>query len=312
VIGLVKRPLHWLRAVLAEAAAATVERWPGLEPRFVAAGRGMARRSRVGGGLYGVAQEALMKRLRSSGNRYREVAIKGLPMVVDITDGTGRHPFFYAMPYEKAVTDAVITALKPGDVFLDVGAHLGYFSALAARVVGPSGRVIAFEPHADARVALAAMLERNQVATIVEIVPVALADRRENVVLYTNPDHPSHSTIEPERSRMRTAITFRPGPSVSAVTLDDWLAERPAIASRVRGIKIDVGGGEARVLAGMTETLRPLGLTIICDTTIGGDADDLLGRAGFQRHRIERGTQPFGHFLYVRPRRLTAVNGATV
>ena len=96
------------------------------------------------------------------------------------------------------------------------------------------------------------------------------------------------------------------------MTLDGWLAERPALASRVRCIKIDVGGGEARVLAGMTETLRPLGLTLICDTTIGRDADDLLGRAGFQRHRIERGTQPFGHFLYVRPRRLTAVNGSSV
>jgi hypothetical protein len=94
-----------------------------------------------------------------------------------------------------------------------------------------------------------------------------------------------------------------------AITLDGWLAERPALASRVRCIKIDVGGGEARVLAGMTETLRPLGLTVICDTTIQSDADDLLHRAGFQRHRIERGTQPFGHFLYVRPRRLTEVKG---
>jgi len=105
-------------------------------------------------------------------------------------------------------------------------------------------------------------------------------------------------------------ITFRPGPSVTAVTLDGWLAERPDLASRVRCIKIDVGGRESRVLAGMTEALRPLGLTVICGTTLRSDADDMLGRAGFQRHRIERGTQPFGHFLYVRPSRLTAVNGS--
>lgn len=303
--GPLRAPLHWLRAVLAETAAAAVERWPGLEPRFIAVGRGMARRSRAGGGLYWFAQDALMKRLRWNGNRYREVRIKGLPMVVDITDGTGRHPYFYAMPYEKAVTDAVMTALKPGDVFVDVGAHLGYFSALAARAVGPTGRAIAFEPHADSRVALGAMLERNQVAPIVEIVPLALADRDEDVVLYTNADHPSHSTIEPERSRMRTAVTFRPGPSVPAVTLDGWLAERPDLATRVRCIKINVGGGEARVLAGMRETLRSPGLTIICETTIRSDADDLLDSAGYQRHRIERGTQPHGHFLYMRPRRLT-------
>lgn len=56
---------------------------------------------------------------------------------------------------------------------------------------------------------------------------------------------------------------------------------------------------------------RPLGRTVICDTTIRSDADDLLDRAGYQRHRIERGTQPFGHCLYVRPRRLTALNGSS-
>jgi FkbM family methyltransferase len=308
VSGVLKAPLHWLRAVLADGTAAAVERWPGLEPRFIAVGRGLARRSRAGGGLYWFAQEALMQRLRWNGNRYREVRIKGLPMVVDVTDGSGRHPYFYATPYEKAVTDAIMTALKPGDVFIDIGAHLGYFSTLAARVVGPTGRVVAFEPHADARIALAAMLERNQVAPIVEIVAVALAERDEEVVLHTNDEHPSHSTIEPERSRMRTAMAFRPGPRVPAVTFDGWLAERPALASRVRCIKIDVGGGEARVLAGMREALQSPGLTIICETTIRSDADELLESAGYQRHRIERGTQPHGHFLYVRPRRLTSFN----
>jgi FkbM family methyltransferase len=149
------------------------------------------------------------------------------------------------------------------------------------------------------------MVERNQVSAIVEIVPDALAERDDEVVLHTNDQHPSHSTIEPERSRMRTAMAFRPGARVSAVTLDGWLAERPALASRVRCIKIDVGGGEARVLAGMRETLRRAGLTIVCETTIRSDADAVLESAGYQRHRIERGTQPHGHFLYVRPRRLT-------
>ena len=309
MIGLVKAPFHWVRAVLAETSAAVVERWPGLEPRFIAAGRAMARRSRIGGGLYWFAQEALMKRLRWSGNRYREVRIKGLPMIVDITDGTGRHPHFYAMPYEKAVTDAILTALKPGDVFIDVGAHLGYFSTLAARIVGPSGRVIAFEPHPDSRLALSAMIERNQGAAIVEIVSSALAECAGDVVLHTNDEYPSHSTIEPGRSRMRTAMSFHPGARVATVALDDWLAGRPDLAGRVRCIKIDVGGGEARVLAGMSETLRSSGLTIICETTIRSDADELLDRAGFQRHRIERGTQPHGHFLYVRPRRLTGFTG---
>jgi precorrin-6B methylase 2 len=270
---MVKRPLHWLRGMIAEAVAAAVERRPGLENSFVRTGRALARRSRAGGGLYWLAQEALMKRLRRNGNRYRDVTVKGLPMTVDITNGTGRHPFFYATPYEKAVTDAIVTALKPGDAFLDVGADIGYFSILAARVVGPSGCVIAFEPQEEACAALGGMLERNQIAGIVEIVPLALAG------------------LEPGHSGTRST------------TLDAWLAARPDVSGRVRCIKIDVGGGEAQVLAGMRDTLRPAGLTVICETTMRSEADETLVRAGFQRHRIERGTHPHGNFLYVRPGR---------
>lgn len=301
--ALLKVPLRALRATLAGAIAATVERMPSLEPSFVRAGRSMARRSRAGGGLYWFAQESLIKRLQRNGNRYREVQIKNLPILVDVTDATGRYPYFYSSPYEKAVTDAIVTALKPGDVFVDVGANIGYFSTLGARLVGPAGRVIAFEPHEGARATLGAMLQRNQVADMVEIVPVALAEREADFMLYTNDEFTSYSTLEPDLSPMRSVASFHPAAVVHAATLDGWLAARPDIAGRVRCIKIDVEGAEARVIAGMPQTLRALDLTIICETTIGSDADVALERAGFQRHRIERGTLPYGNFLYVRPGR---------
>jgi hypothetical protein len=51
----------------------------------------------------------------------------------------------------------------------------------------------------------------------------------------------------------------------------------------------------------MARTLVPSGVTILCEATIGSDADLLLERAGYRRHRIERGTQAYGNFLYVRP-----------
>src|SRR5206468_779613 len=98
--------------------------------------------------------------------------IRGLMVDVDVTEASGRASYFYGNPYRKAVVDAVITALKPGDVFLDVGAHLGYFAIVAARVVGPSGRVFAFEPHERLQIELRALVSRNQVERIVEIVPL--------------------------------------------------------------------------------------------------------------------------------------------
>src|SRR5258708_6305438 len=155
-------PLRALRAALGETTAAAVERFVSLEPWFVRTGRSLARRSRSGGALYWVAQEALVKRLRRSGHRYRETRIRNLPLYVDVTDATGRSSFFYSIPYEKAVVDAIITALKPGDVFLDVGAHFGYFSAVAARLVGASRRGIAFEPPAGTPAEPRSQAARNE------------------------------------------------------------------------------------------------------------------------------------------------------
>lgn len=294
-------PLRAARAALAEITAAAVERFSSLEPWFVRTGRSMARRSRVEGGLYWFAQDALMRRLRRSGHRYREVTIRSITVYVDVTDPSGRYPYFYSQPYEKAVTDAIITALKPGDVFLDVGANIGYFSTLAARLVGTSGRVIAFEPHEGARAELRANVERNDVSGTVEIVPIALAEREADVTLYTTDEFTSYSTLEPDVSPMRNVTAFHPATVVHATTMDRWLAGRPELATRVRCIKIDVEGAESRVVAGMARALRPSGVTIICETTIGTDADVMLERAGLRRHRIERGALAYGNFLYVRP-----------
>ena len=48
--------------------------------------------------------------------------------------------------YERFETDFVRRTLKPGQTFVDVGAHIGYYAALAAELVGPAGAVHAFEP----------------------------------------------------------------------------------------------------------------------------------------------------------------------
>src|SRR5262245_39931628 len=62
-----------------------------------------------------------------------------LPEVV--AAGLFRYGFF-----EADLTAVILRLLRPGDTFVDVGAHVGYFSALAARLVGADGRVVAFEP----------------------------------------------------------------------------------------------------------------------------------------------------------------------
>jgi FkbM family methyltransferase len=298
---LIVGPLRLVRAVLARIVASAVGRSPTLEPWFIRSGRAMARRSRFGGGLYWFAQAALVKRWRFSGHRYREVTVRNIPVYVDVTDASGRSSYFYGTPYEKAGIDAMITALKPGDVFIDVGAHLGYFSAIAARLVGAAGRVLAFEPHEGSRADLLALAARNGVERIVEIVPLAVTGHDGEFTLFTADGMPSYSTLEPELSPMRRVAAFRPTTRVQGTSLDSYLLARPDLARRVRCIKIDVQGAESQVLAGMARTLLPTGITIVCETTIGSEADVMLERAGFRRHRIERGALAHANFLYVRP-----------
>jgi FkbM family methyltransferase len=245
-------------------------------------------------------QERLLKRLRKSGERYRPVFVLGRRLQLDITDPTGRYPFFYNTAYEAGVTDAIVTALKPGDVFIDVGANIGYFTVLAAAIVGDRGRVIAFEPHDGAREKLEETVQRNERSATVEIVPLALADADGDAALYVEDAITAHSTIEPSLSPMRHVATLRRGAMVRVTTLDGWLKGRPELARRVRCVKIDVEGAESRVLAGMPATLTGT-LSILCETTLGSRADGMLAAAGYQWCRIEPGASSYGNFLYLRP-----------
>jgi hypothetical protein len=111
----------------------------------------------------------------------------------------------------------------------------------------------------------------------------------------------AHSTLEPALSPMRHVAALRPGRVVPVTTFDGWMAGRPDLPARIRCIKIDVEGGEARVLTGMPGILRARSLTILCETSTGSRADEILAAAGFQRRRIEPGASPYGNFLYLRP-----------
>ena len=65
------------------------------------------------------------------------------------------------------------TACVPGACFYDVGAHIGFYSLLAARLVGQGGHVVAFEPDPANAAVLRENITRNNLGQI-EVVPVAL------------------------------------------------------------------------------------------------------------------------------------------
>jgi FkbM family methyltransferase len=140
------------------------------------------------------------------------------------------------------------TLLSEGAIFLDVGAHIGYFTLLAAHCVGPAGRVYAVEPNPSAFAALKAHLEANRVATI-EARMLALAEADGTLRLY----------VPPGGAHRDYNVTCMPRPDWNAVDvpcrrLDDCLAEWRV--DRIAVMKMDVEGAEPRVLAGGAEHLK--------------------------------------------------------
>ena len=93
----------------------------------------------------------------------------------DLRDGIAREVFFthgYA-PQETALVRAL---LRPGHTFVDVGANWGYFTLLGAHLVGPHGRVVAFEPDPRLFRTLAWNLRANALSRV-RALPLAAADR---------------------------------------------------------------------------------------------------------------------------------------
>lgn len=161
--------------------------------------------------------------------------------------GVGRHPYdwwglrAHRGAWEPATLRRFADVLEPGDAVLDIGAQFGIYTLLASRLVGPSGRVAAFEPDPVAR----RMLERNvatEGASNVEIRHEAVGERS------------GKGWLAAERLG-EGASTLADGPggvAVEIVTLADFCA-RTAIEPDV--VKVDVEGGEAGVLAGSSEAM---------------------------------------------------------
>ena len=300
---MIARPLfsRGVRAAIdavARVSASVVAMAPALETPFVRTGRVLAR-TRAGSSYYRRARNYLAQRLRRGGRSFRRLEICGETVELDVADLTGHAPFFLGVPYEKTLT-LLVTGLHPGDTFIDVGANVGYFTVLAARRVGDTGRVYAFEPHPDARARLAANLARNGVAHRVEICSDALSDVDGGAVELFVPGHESSlSTLRPATAAVPASKFTRSIP-VRTTTFDAWLRTHPCDPAL---IKLDVEGAEDLVFRGMENTLRSHPpRRIVCETTEGSAADGMLRAYGYRVQSIEAPSDAvvYGNFLYER------------
>jgi len=190
--------------------------------------------------------------------------IRGVRFECDFTlDPRVGDMFFSAYePDEVAVLDRY---LGPGDVFVDVGANIGYLTAIGASRVGPAGEVLSFEPVLDYYLRLKALRDANPSYRI-RIHQVALGEREgTSEIVQSAPGNIGWNTMVP--GLLADHIQARH--DVQVQRLDDCLA-RYGIA-HVALMKIDAEGYELPILRGAsgflesTKTLPP----ILCEVAPG-------------------------------------------
>jgi len=139
------------------------------------------------------------------------------------------------------------SSIGVGMTVVEAGAHMGYVTLQAARAVGPSGRVFAFEASPRAVPLIERNLTVNGLNEHVTVVPLALADVTGRHAFFLSGGGDTSSLHEPEGASERIEVTM--------TALDDWLD--PTV--RVAVVKLDIEGGEVAALRGMRETLSRAG-----------------------------------------------------
>lgn len=257
-------------------------------------GRGYLRDAPGLAGKAALATRYLNPRLRQHPRRRLVRTRFGATMAVDTQDLIQRYVYMFGL-WEPHMTHWLQRRLRPGDTYVDIGANVGYFSLLAAQLVGEKGRVVAIEasPTYHAQIRRHADLNGR---TNIRTLHTAVADARRTVTLI----------LASSQNMGAASIVPYDGPAevtheVEAHPLPDLLDADETATARV--IKIDVEGAEGAVIRGLApllDKLRPdaeltVEVTPARMEALGESPDALLKtmrQHGFHPYRLPNSYDP--------------------
>ena|SRR5438477_2571511 len=150
--------------------------------------------------------------------------------------------------YETEIVQWFEQTVKPGMSVLDLGAHVGFYTLLSAKLVGAGGKVYAFEPEPENFAVLSSNVERTQYRNV-RLVHKAITDHAGTIDLYISPQgNDRHSVYKNPRSVVKESAVQVPTTSV-----DEFLAQENW--PRIDVIKMDIEGAEPIGIRGMAKLL---------------------------------------------------------
>jgi FkbM family methyltransferase len=164
---------------------------------------------------------------------------------IDLREFVSQEIYLYGS-FEEDLTAFFVKYLKPGMVFVDVGAHFGYYSVVASSLVGATGRVVAFEPVSTTFKRLQANT-RN--CTNVDVRQIAVWNKSGQLV---GNAWSAWNSVTAPRSEPGEMAKVR-SENVAAITLEEAF---PVSEPQPSVVKIDVESAEMEVLEGMSRLLR--------------------------------------------------------
>lgn len=216
----------------------------------------------------------------------------GLTATVNVDRDGSFADVFFASARPPCLVPVLDAALRPGQVFYDIGANIGIYSLWAAVLVGETGQVYAFEPAERTSAWLAALIAQNELANV-EVVRSAVGDRVGELQLHTVPGASGLSSVVPG---LRVSAGGGPVHTVSSMTTDAFATDhRPPSL-----IKIDVEGYEAEVVRGMSRLLDDIRPVVVFEAPeFGGGSGtaavvaDLVSHGYSVSSLTRRGLVPF-------------------
>jgi FkbM family methyltransferase len=212
----------------------------------------------------------------------------GARIIIDNPAETIQRQILSMGVYEPGVVRVMCSVLRPGDLFLDIGANIGQYTLIAG---GLGMRVHAFEPVPRLATRLAESVRLSRLEARVRIVPLAVSNRTGFSSLYISQrdDDGSHSLLPGIPARSTQRIT------VQTTTLDSYVSSSACGVPSI--IKIDVEGCEALVLDGATAALANSPHPVIVLET----GDRMADRIGESAATVLRRLHSIGYRTFLIP-----------